>query len=93
MPCYYTGSREGDVVLAAEESAADAEVAVKAARRNRRALTTVTRLLCMVCSQIENTVHGVIITDNPALRKWWVEHKRVDAARKARVLKQKRKKK
>lgn len=40
MPCYYTGSAEGDANLAAKEA--------------RDALTEVTALLCSMCSAYEN---------------------------------------
>lgn len=46
MPCYHTGSAEGDANLAAEEA--------------RREVTTLTRLLCQACERLE--AHDIIMT-------------------------------
>lgn len=92
MPCYYTGSREGDLQLALDEKSDDFKRVLTEVRRRQRALTESTQLLCLICTQLESTEYGFgLIHDNPKLRKWWTKHKRIDARRKQLTRKRKKK--
>ena len=62
MPCYMTGSAEGDARLAAHEA--------------REAATKLTRLLCAACAALEAA--GLVDAANAELSDWWSEHKRID---------------
>jgi hypothetical protein len=69
MPCYYTGSAEGDARLAAEEA--------------QTALTNVTQMLCALMTLIE-THHDYLMPDVPSnVRIWWDRHKEIDKKREA----------
>lgn len=69
MPCYATGSAEGDARLSAQEARAEA--------------TRVTALLCRACRIIEQRVcklkdGGPIMAE---LSAWWAKHQKVDRER------------
>lgn len=69
MPCYVTGSAEGDARLSAQEARAEA--------------TRVTALLCRACRIIEQRVcklkdGGPIMAE---LAAFWAEHQKIDRAR------------
>ena len=67
MPCYATGSAEGDARLDAHESAQE--------------VTYLTRMLCAVCSNLElPTVKGLSYLSLEG-QAWWKEHKLIDAER------------
>lgn len=70
MPCYYTGSAEGDRALAAQENAD------KLAEK----LTEMTELACEAMEIIDKA--GIAYTSSYKLRDWWKKHKKLDAARK-----------
>lgn len=83
MPCTYTGSLEGDRILALEERI--------------DGLTDVTNMLCSFCEVYEemynrsytdrydNCYRGPSLIDSvDGLREWWEKHKAKDAARLAR---------
>lgn len=65
MPCYYTGSAEGDVNLAATEA--------------RESLTKVTAMLCDTLDEVER--EGILHFCSPETQAWWAEHQRIDAIR------------
>ncbi len=70
MPCFYTGSAEGDAKLQADDA--------------RKALTITTEMLCTVCALIDdhNTCHDAndfARLDLPKdVKKWWKKHKKID---------------
>lgn len=66
MPCYYTGSAEGDAKLAYQEAT--------------EALTEVTSLLCELCAYVE--AGGGRGTLPERVQEWWEKHQRIDAKRK-----------
>lgn len=71
MPCYVTGSREGDLELNAQEAQTEA--------------TKATRLLCSVMSAIDEAANNGVSMRHylPAdAVTWWAKHKKVDAKRK-----------
>lgn len=76
MPCFITGSAEGDAQLAASEARAEA--------------TKVTRLLCTVMETLEYGDDEHLVRDVPNLHAWWAEHKRIDAERKRQEAKAKK---
>jgi hypothetical protein len=71
MPCYYTGSKEGDAALAYEES-------VKSLTKK---ITKLTRLLCKTCEHIE---HLEVTFPSEEIENWWEKHKKTDAKRKGK---------
>ncbi len=75
MPCYYTGSAEGDRALAWEESA----------KENAETITKLTQLLCEACTELYK-VDGLSRSYNLSkdLDKWWKEHQRVDKKNKTK---------
>lgn len=62
MPCFYTGSAEGDARLNAAES--------------HKALTKATRVLCKTCKWLEKS--NLMDHSPSELKKWWTSHKKVD---------------
>ena len=62
MPCYYTGTAEGDARLAAQEATTE--------------LTEVTRLLCKAMKVVERERLLKSMPDD--VRDWWREHKVID---------------
>lgn len=66
MPCYYTGSAEGDLRLAAEE--------------REKTMTQLTQLLCKSCKELSKYAFMQHWPED--LRKWYSNHKKVDAERK-----------
>lgn len=70
MPCYYTGSAEGDRALAATEKAE--ELATK--------LTQMTEFACEAMAIVEH--QGFAKSCTYALRKWWQDHQKIDQQRK-----------
>jgi hypothetical protein len=62
MPCYYTGSAEGDARLHAEEAQTE--------------LTKVTRLLCSAMKAAERQRFLSAMPND--VRQWWREHKKID---------------
>lgn len=74
MPCYATGSAEGDARLAASEA--------------HRRLTEVTDMLCSVMQTIERERNGLDFIDTKLktnVQNWWAEHKRIDAEKQAKA--------
>lgn len=85
MPCYYTGSAEGDRELARHE-------AREANNKDSELLITkLTSMLCFLCEKIENgeTVSWVNIEDseNKTIVDFWTEHKLRDKKRKEEIRK------
>ncbi len=70
MPCYYTGSAEGDAQLAAKE----------AREELGKTITELNRYLCAACHVLE--INGWPFPRG--LDKWWKKHKKIDAKRKKR---------
>jgi hypothetical protein len=70
MPCYATGSAEGDARLAASEA--------------RSEYTKTARLLCQACEIIERKSSGWPVNAPKELTAWWENHKKIDAARRKR---------
>ena len=75
MPCYYTGTAEGDAKLAADEA--------------RRELTRVTSMLCELLARIDyegeftlTDLHDELV---PGLNNFWQEHKAIDKKRKESI--------
>ena len=66
MPCYLTGSREGDLALDAAETSKE--------------VTKLTRMLCRVCKQAEGLKTFNRLPEE--VQKWWKKHKKVDEQRK-----------
>ncbi len=71
MPCYMTGTAEGDASLAASEAI--------------QRTTELTRLLCMQLEALENTNNEHLI--HRAVLPWWNHHKEIDQQRKNNVKK------
>ena len=76
MPCYYTGSAEGDAELARSEMSTE--------------LTKVAQMLCALCENLENVRMDHLITGDTV--EWWKEHKEIDQARAKREEKKAKKK-
>lgn len=74
MPCYATGSAEGDARLAAKEA--------------NGKLTETTRLLCEACRLLEQ--NNIIDAASRKLIRWWIAHKKTDKERIERELQEKR---
>lgn len=76
MPCYYTGSAEGDRELAREEQAE--KLAAK--------ITELTRFLCAACQVIEahKCDSGAGLPLPKGLDAWWNAHKKIDAKRRGK---------
>lgn len=70
MPCFVTGSAEGDAQLAASEA--------------REAATLATRLLCGVMERISPMQRGDLYRLVAGLQPWWEKHQQIDRDRKAR---------
>lgn len=70
MPCYVTGSAEGDAQLAAREA--------------REAATLATRLLCEVMEVLPDGIRDGLYLAVPGLPVWWSKHQQIDRERKAR---------
>jgi len=66
MPCYYTGSAEGDALLAADES-------INKARLDRLKLT---RLLCDICKTLDECNGSFLMSKE--LKSWWKKHSKQD---------------
>lgn len=64
MPCYYTGSAEGDAALAHEESN----------KKHKSTITKLTRMLCDSCKEME--AKGIEIPKS--VKAWWIRHKKID---------------
>src|SRR5262245_60763143 len=64
MPCFYTGTAEGDARLAADEA--------------HLALTNVTEMLCKVLDFVERTSAFDLAFFDPAIYAWWQKHKALD---------------
>lgn len=73
MPCYATGSAEGDAQLSAQEA--------------RKEATKVTALLCMLCQEVEE--YGCVdeIFLPTPVRAWWKKHKKIDQIKRKKVKK------
>ena len=69
MPCYATGSAEGDAILAASEAS--------------KRLTEVTDMLCSVMRALEKRGRDgerfIEESCKTNVQKWWSDHKRIDA--------------
>ena len=71
MPCFYTGSAEGDAALASKESA----------EKLAKELSATTDLLCTTLKQLESTSPAAIKKLPANVQDWWKEHKKVDQRR------------
>jgi len=87
MPCYYTGSAEGDNALIAKE----------ALTKKTNTLSKVTAMLCKMCELYDDNDEA---NDNDEIKhmpddidKWWRKHKERDRKRKLTPKKVQRKKK
>lgn len=71
MPCYSTGTAEGDARLAAAEEAKHAAL--------------LENMLCGLCTRIEagEILSPHFINDDPTLKAWWARHKKADKRKKA----------
>lgn len=69
MPCYYTGSAEGDRALAAEEGK----------ERLVKKITNLTQMLCDCCQFIEASGYDM---PYKGIENFWKKHKKIDAKRK-----------
>src|SRR5262245_18927659 len=67
MPCFYTGTAEGDARLAADEA--------------HLALTNVTAMLCRLCARVEEIRAIDLSFFDAEIWAWWTRHKQLDAAR------------
>ena len=72
MPCYQTGSAEGDARLSLHEEAQKVEI--------------LTNMLCGLCTKLEKYYATSIINEDPVLSQWWKEHQKKDAEYKALIL-------
>lgn len=73
MPCYVTGSAEGDANLALDEA--------------QQAATQATEMLCAVMRNLDNL--GLEQSAPGNVQDWWKKHKRLDAQREARLAREK----
>lgn len=62
MPCYITGSSEGDQRLYAEEA--------------RKKAQHLTQMLCETCRRLER--EGSLYILGSEIASWWIEHKKTD---------------
>lgn len=78
MPCYYTGSAEGDRALAAEEAISNNYAPL---------ITELTEMLCACCHELFREPKSQIeLADNPIsssnlpqkVKDWWKEHQKID---------------
>ena len=69
MPCFYTGSAEGDARYAADEAS-------KRAAKYKKELDRLTDLLCKAGRARHNGIVPPV-----EVRKWWAEHRCQDAKR------------
>lgn len=67
MPCYVTGSAEGDARLAEQEAQSRA--------------TDMARLLCEACGLLETYGYMSAVHTSKDLRNWWNQHKEIDEQR------------
>lgn len=65
MPCYATGSAEGDARLAADEAHDE--------------MTMVTALLCSLCVELDKHKQKKLMP--PKVKRWWENHKEIDRER------------
>lgn len=78
MPCYYTGTLEGDRLLAEQESK----------ERVQKKLIKLTQMLCSICTEVEKhnstweKEDGCCVEMSDELKKWWIKHKKIDEKRK-----------
>jgi len=69
MPCYVTGSADGDALLIAQENK----------KKIGKRLQKSTRLLCKACEIIERVeINDDVELMPPMLKKWWLKHKKQD---------------
>jgi hypothetical protein len=66
MPCYYTGSAEGDALLGANED-------ISKLQKERLKLT---QLLCSICKTLDDSNGSFLMS--AALRSWWKKHSKQD---------------
>lgn len=77
MPCFHTGSAEGDARLAAREA--------------QKELTEVMQMLCYICAELDyQGTFNSVTAGLPTIKEWWEEHKRIDMKRLAEEEEQKR---
>lgn len=75
MPCYMTGSAEGDRAYAQHEAGTDREQLLELSQK-------LTRMLCSLCREIEmSRKHGTAVDIPTEVAVWWRAHKAVDEAR------------
>lgn len=72
MPCYYTGSAEGDARLFAEESEE------RMRKKYAKELIKLTAMLCKMCKKSED--NNLILPKQ--IEKWWEKHKKTDKGQK-----------
>lgn len=84
MPCFYTGSLEGDRALAAEQGAAE----------NAKLITNLTQMLCDVCEELDKQPKSLRehIESPPSFKNcstqvqnWWQKHKETDKKRREKA--------
>lgn len=75
MPCYYTGSAEGDARLAAREA--------------HEKLTSMTEIACQAMAALESLDELKLMSAEA--NEWWQEHKAIDALRKSREVRKREK--
>lgn len=73
MPCYYTGSAEGDRALALEE----------AEKENTAIITELTQMLCSTLTEMEGHLEPEQVEAilSKRTQTWWRKHKKIDAKR------------
>ena len=69
MPCYHTGSREGDLEEALQENSKEAAL--------------LENMLCGLCTRLWGAGLAGYITTDQVLAKWWRTHQKRDRAEKA----------
>lgn len=74
MPCYLTGSAEGDALLAVEEAHEEA--------------TKMADMLCRVLTRYEmirpQLSFRSLMEEHSDIAEWWVLHKKIDTKRKSK---------
>lgn len=78
MPCTYTGSLEGDHIMAMEE---ELKRKRKKARKVKEELDSLTRMLCRTCEILEGLGHVAKIAWPSDVATWWEKHKSIDEKR------------
>jgi len=69
MPCYHTGSAEGDLRESLDDVAKERDL--------------LENMLCGLCTRVEAAKFLSIIYADPTLKTWWAKHKLADQREKA----------